>query len=188
MSRLTEKAICDSFLKLLEERPFAKIKVKDIVEDCGINRNSFYYHFQDIPSLLERIIQEDCDRIIREYPRLDSFSECLDMAFRFVYAHKKAAMHIYESVNRDVFEDYLWRLSEYAITRYLDTVLAGRAIRGSDRDLLVRYMVCECFGIAMGMVREGMKELPAEDLERLKALRLGQAEQMIERCVKDAAN
>ena len=26
--------------------------VRDIVEDCGINRNSFYYHFQDIPSLL----------------------------------------------------------------------------------------------------------------------------------------
>ena len=43
MANFTEKAIKESFAKLLNERPLDKITVKDIVEDCGINRNSFYY-------------------------------------------------------------------------------------------------------------------------------------------------
>jgi len=43
-------AIKASFLKLLNQRPLREITVKDIVQDCGVNRNSFYYHFQDIPA------------------------------------------------------------------------------------------------------------------------------------------
>ena len=43
-------AIMESVLKLLEERPLSKITVKDIVDECGINRNTFYYHFEDISS------------------------------------------------------------------------------------------------------------------------------------------
>lgn len=51
MANFTRKAIKDTFLKLLNQRPLTQITVKDIVEDCGINRNSFYYHFEDLPAL-----------------------------------------------------------------------------------------------------------------------------------------
>ena len=56
MADFTERAIKASFLKLLNEQPLNKISVRMIVEDCGINRNSFYYHYQDIPTLLETIV------------------------------------------------------------------------------------------------------------------------------------
>ena len=42
MQNLTRKAIMDSFVKLLNERPLHRITVKNIVEDSGVNRNSFY--------------------------------------------------------------------------------------------------------------------------------------------------
>ena len=48
----TRKAIKESFMLLLNQKPLSKITVKEIVANCGINRNSFYYHFSDIPTLL----------------------------------------------------------------------------------------------------------------------------------------
>ena len=54
MSAYTKQAIKNSFLKLLNERPLSRVTVKAIVEDCGINRNTFYYHFADIPPLRPR--------------------------------------------------------------------------------------------------------------------------------------
>ena len=42
MLQLTKKAIVNSFIKLLNEKPLDKITVKSIAEDCGINRNTFY--------------------------------------------------------------------------------------------------------------------------------------------------
>lgn len=65
MSAYTKQAIKNSFLKLLNDRPLNQVTVKAIVEDCGINRNTFYYHFTDIPSLATEIITERADQIIR---------------------------------------------------------------------------------------------------------------------------
>ena len=52
----TRGTIVQGFERLLNEKPVNKITVKDIAETCGINRNTFYYHFQDIPGLLEEIM------------------------------------------------------------------------------------------------------------------------------------
>ena len=40
MANFTRRAIKEAFTSLLEERPLNDITVKDIVERCGINRNS----------------------------------------------------------------------------------------------------------------------------------------------------
>ena len=45
MSGFTKEIIARTFTELLEEKSMAKITVKDIVERCGVNRNTFYYHF-----------------------------------------------------------------------------------------------------------------------------------------------
>ena len=78
VTSLTKRAIRASFLKLLNERPLNKITVKDIVEDCGINRNSFYYHYPDIPALAEEIVRDEAARIVQEYPTVDSLEQCLE--------------------------------------------------------------------------------------------------------------
>ena len=48
MSVTTKRALAETFKKLLSKRGLNKITVKDIVEDCGVNRQTFYYHFHDI--------------------------------------------------------------------------------------------------------------------------------------------
>lgn len=80
MPSFTKKAIKESFLKLLNERPISQITVRDVVEDCGINRNSFYYHYQDLQALVVEILQENTDRILAEGLREQSVEACLDAA------------------------------------------------------------------------------------------------------------
>ena len=43
MSGFTKEIIAKTFTELLDEKPMSKITVKDIVERCGVNRNTFYY-------------------------------------------------------------------------------------------------------------------------------------------------
>ncbi|MCC8125979.1 MAG: TetR/AcrR family transcriptional regulator [Clostridiales bacterium] len=53
--------------KLLLEKKALKLTVKDIVEECHITRQAFYYHFADIPDLLDWIItqkEEELDRTL----------------------------------------------------------------------------------------------------------------------------
>lgn len=182
MSNLTRDAIKASFLKLLEERPYNKITVRDIVDGCGVNRNTFYYHFHDVPSLLEEIIRDDADRIIREYPSIESIEACVGIALQFAQEHRRAVLHIFNSVNRGIYEHYLWNACEYTVRTYLNTVFPDRKISGEDREIIVRYYKCVCFGAVAEWLEDGMRSDVRDGVHRLCELKKGQAEELIRRC------
>lgn len=73
----TKTAIIETFWELLEEGPYNKITVKSIVDRCQINRNTFYYHFHDIPEILEYTIKNDADLIIQTYSQFGTPFDCL---------------------------------------------------------------------------------------------------------------
>ncbi|MFT4415464.1 TetR/AcrR family transcriptional regulator [Fredinandcohnia humi] len=54
----TRKLIMDSFIELSGKKEFKDITVKDITTEAMINRATFYYHFEDIYDLLERVLSE----------------------------------------------------------------------------------------------------------------------------------
>ena len=104
MSSFTKKAIVESFLKLLKEKPVEKITIKDIVEDCGINRNTFYYHFDDIPSLMEEILREETECVLGKHLGTDSWEEGFIAAVEFALDYKRSLFNLYFSAYLDVFE------------------------------------------------------------------------------------
>ena len=54
-SKITKQAIARGFKTLLLKKDFSKISVSDIAGQCGLNRQTFYYHFQDKYELLNWI-------------------------------------------------------------------------------------------------------------------------------------
>ena len=64
MAQFTKKAIIEAFIEQLGERPLDKITVKDIVTRCGVNRNTFYYYYQDIYALFSDIFELETQRIL----------------------------------------------------------------------------------------------------------------------------
>ena len=185
MTDFTRRAIKASFLKLLDERALSRITVKDIAADCGINRNTFYYHYQDIPALLMEIIKDNMDQILKEYPSFDSFEQCVEAAVRTAIDNRRVVMHIYNSINRNLYERFIWELSEYAVTHYIGSAFPGRKISEEDRDMIIRYYKCECFGIVTDWLENGMNEDAVRYFRRIFELKKDQAEELIRRCEED---
>ena len=181
MADFTKKAIRNSFLKLLNEKPLKQITVRDIVDDCGVNRNTFYYHFQDIPQLIETIIREDAEQIIAAHPTITTVQEYLEAAIGCALNNRNAIMHIYRSVNRDLYEQYQWRVCQHAAAAFIDQILTGRKVPDADRALLIDYVKCVCFGIVMGWLEDGMKNDIQAYADRLCELKQGDLELMIDR-------
>ena len=61
---ITKRAITESFRALLADKPLDKITVRDIVEDCGLTRNTFYYHYEDIYDLLSDVLESEIERAL----------------------------------------------------------------------------------------------------------------------------
>ena len=186
MANFTEKAIRAAFLSLLDEKPLSKITVRDITDRCGINRNSFYYHYQDIPTLIQEILSGEINRIISEYPNIESIEDCVKVAAGFSLEHKRAILHIYNSVNRDMFEHYLWQVCEQTVKVYLSSAFPNAAISESDREIITSYHVCEVFGMILGWLHSGMKNDIMPFLTRMCEIRRGFTDEMIELCENQA--
>ena len=58
-------AICRSASELLTKKRTKKLTVKDIVEECGITRQTFYYHFQDIPDLICYMMEQGSKELLK---------------------------------------------------------------------------------------------------------------------------
>ena len=182
MANFTKNAIRETFLQLLDRQPLSQITVRDIVENCGINRNTFYYHFRDIPSLIEELVTEEADRIIREHPTVESMEDAFCAAIDFASANRRAVLHIYNSVSRSLFEQYLWKVCTHVVTVYGETVFPNEPAVAEDREIISQYYICQCFGMAISWLDRGMKDDIRSRIRRICELQRGMLEETVRRC------
>lgn len=188
MPSFTRSAIISAFLDLLEERPLSKITVKDIVDTCGINRNTFYYHFEDIPALIEVICKEELDLLMQKHARVDSMEDCLMIAVDFILRKRRAVLHLYNSSNRDLYERELMDICQYVVETYFDSVFEGQTYNAEDRKILILSYRCWCFGLLMDWLNDGLREDIKPTLKRLCELREGSVETSLARCRSSAGS
>ena len=181
MPNFTKKAIRASFIRLLGQMPLSQISVRRICEDCGVNRNSFYYHYHDIPALIEEIVRENTERVIEKYPTVNSLDDCLSDVFCFLIAHKKEIYHIYNSVNREIYDRYLMQLSDYIIRSYLTVAFSGVEIPEKDRETVIRFFKCEIFGLSFDWIMNGMRGDAVKDIFRITGVCRGLSDDLIAR-------
>lgn len=146
MPPFAKREIKKSFIKLLNERPISQITVKEIVEDCGVNRNSFYYHFQDIPSLLTEICEELMDNLIRTLPENCSIEEKVTAVLNAFIQHKKAIYHVYSSTDKQIYEKQVLTICDYVTKSYIDSREYSRYISDENRKYIASFLKCEMYG------------------------------------------
>ena len=60
----TKLLMSEALKRLIKDRPFSKITVQDIVSECNINRNTFYYHFENNYDLLSFTYEQEVQNIV----------------------------------------------------------------------------------------------------------------------------
>ena len=113
-----------SAVKLLNQRAYRDVSVLDIVRDCDINRNTFYYHFKDMPALLDEIVRSKIDSILSEYYSDDAPEQCMHKALDMLSENRRAVLHVYSSAARDVFDQCLNHACEYWSDRFIERYAA----------------------------------------------------------------
>lgn len=102
----TKKAIRESFLHLIAKKPLDKITVRDIVDDCGINRNTFYYYFQDIYAVLEDFYRDMIEALPAEKSLAETLSFFYSMTLDFAVERPHAARSLAFSLGFEGLERY----------------------------------------------------------------------------------
>ncbi|MGN0135528.1 TetR/AcrR family transcriptional regulator C-terminal domain-containing protein [Anaerotignum sp.] len=151
----TKEAISEAFWQLLVEKTYGKITVHDVVERCQVNRNTFYYHFRDIPDLVEYTIDKWLDEVIKDHCEFISPISCLTYMAEECAKRKNAILHLYRSTKREAFMEYLSKMGIHIMRSYVDSVAKTIEISPEDQEIFIRFYKCTFVGIILDWLDEG---------------------------------
>ena len=77
-----KRVIADAFFSLAQKKNIDKITVKELVEKCGISRQSFYYHFRDVMDVMNWSLQQAIEEVLARSLQVDSTEKALAIFIR----------------------------------------------------------------------------------------------------------
>lgn len=180
-SNLTKRMLADSLKKLMETKPLNKISIREIVKDCGVNRQTFYYHFHDIFDLLEWLFQEEA--LVLFEGRTDPISlgdgvfhllqyirknEALCQCTLQSLGHRHLRNFFYDGINnviRSVVNEYSWDLK----------------VSEEHKIFIAHFYTVSFAGFIENWLQEGLKDDPDEIIRLCEIMMHGNIRGALER-------
>lgn len=180
MAQMTKKALATSLKKILSKKPLDKITVIDIVEECGVNRQTFYYHFKDIYDLIEWSLLIDAEKVIDGKKTYDTWQQGFLKIFEYVLDNKLLISNAYFSNSRDQMERYLYKMMYDILIGVVEEKAEGIRVRTEDKQFIAIFYKYAFVGLILEWIRQGMKEDPHKIIDHLSNLVHGDIERALE--------
>ncbi len=105
----TKILMAQALKRLIKDRPFAKITIQDIVAECNINRNTFYYHFENNYDLLYFAYELEVQNIVNSFRSANAtIPQALDFILDYIDKNISLCTCAYESLGeqqlKNIFE------------------------------------------------------------------------------------
>ncbi len=134
------------FLSLIEEKDVEKVTVNEIAAGCGINRNTFYYHFHDVPSLMESIFREKAETFFTDIPLNLPLSSALERFYAYLEENRSLIARVFSSSRREMYRSYITIICA-RVSSWLVGIIGGdQKLSKVQVDVVVEILKCEFIG------------------------------------------
>ena len=109
MSLRTRQALAASLKRAMLKKPLSKISVRELIEDCNVNRKTFYYHFDDIYALVKWMLEQEAVELVKQFDLVVNYKEAILFILDYVEANKHILNCAYDSMGRDGLKRFLYQ-------------------------------------------------------------------------------
>jgi len=106
-THFTKEMLSAALKKQMKKKTLSKISVSELIKECNINRNTFYYHFTDIYDLLKWTLDKEAIEIIKGMDMLINAEEAVRFVMDYVDNNQFVASCIYDSMGYDEVKKFL---------------------------------------------------------------------------------
>lgn len=165
----TKHLIAESMKELCREKSFDKVSVGEIASRSNVNRQTFYYHFQDKYDLLKWIYREDYYIPNMKGITMDNWDVCLEGILTAVRKDREFSIHTIRHTEGDM-EKLLLHDAEDIFNAAIDFLrnqpaMDSRELRHMNQEeqrLLARFFAYGICGMLIEWIEQGMQEEPAD--------------------------
>lgn len=163
MSELTKKALSRTLKSLLEEMPLNKITVGLITKQCGVNRQTFYYHFKDVPDLVAWAFTQEARETFNEFKDKNVTWEAGFVAlFDLLLREKRFILNVYHSVSLEILQEYIYLLAYPSLKEAIDSSPRNAMLNETEKKFAADFYKYALSGIILNWIKGGMRQDPEQ--------------------------
>ena len=167
VSEQTKRELAAALKEAMAQKPLDKITIVDIVTDCEVNRQTFYYHFQDIYDLLRWMFENEAISLLRQQEGALLWKEGLLQLFRYLEENRAVCLCALRSMGHDhikrFFESDIYAIIHLTIEQLADEIgVRSHLDSFMDVETLTHFYVVALAGIMESWLLGEIDRTPEE--------------------------
>lgn len=152
----TKKLISETLKSIMRKKPFSKITVSEIISECGVNRKTFYYHFEDIYALLKWMLEEEAIEVVKHFDLLVDYEEAIRFVMRYVDENEYIISCAYDSIGRDEMKRFFYKDFVGVVASVIDAAEANfkNKIDPDFKEYVAKFYTEAISGMLIDWVKE----------------------------------
>ena len=142
--KLTKRLINESFIELLQAKPFNKISVKEICDNADINRTTFYNYYDDQYDLLSNIEDNfinDINTLLKKYDFFNSNRVNVDTMLLEILNYIKDNKLIFLSLFETYDANFINRIVNVLGEAFIKMLQKGKGLNKKEAEYELYYVV-----------------------------------------------
>lgn len=122
----TKRMLARSLWRAVVSKPIDKVTVSEIVEDSGVNRKTFYYHFDGVPSLLEWMLTDEAVDVVKQFTLPQDFGPAMEFSLRYIEKNRVLLRNAFSALGTEKMRRMFYQDFRHLVEAFFDsTVEAG---------------------------------------------------------------
>ena len=167
-SQITKRALADSIKQLMKTIPLEKISIQEIVDHCGLNRQTFYYHFRDKFDLVNWIYFTEAVEVIADCKSYQNWSEGMRRLLAQIACNKQFYVNALRTPGENTFNHYFFEVSSQLIMGVIQDLSCDMDVSNTDRKFIGDFYTHAFVGLTTQWIMTGMKEAPESLVHKIR--------------------
>ena len=160
-SDATKRLMIQSLKKLMAKKPLNKISVREIAEDSGVNRQTFYYHFEDIYDMVRWMYQEEAILLIAKHEGVLLWQDGILQLLKYVDENRAVCICALNSLGHQHLKRFFYNDIHAAIGRAVFSIAEGIPNVSQDYgEFLTHFYAIALAGMVESWLMGDIKEPP----------------------------
>ncbi len=179
VARSTKNEIMSALAGLLQTKRLDDITVTELVEQCNISRQAFYYHFSDLYGVVDHGIQLLLEEL--RAPSPEQWRSTLERTLTLLRENRTLVLNVYRAYERSYVEHHLRQWAMPLVEARTRLAAQRYSVTQDQIGFLIELLTQALASIVLSWVDRGMPSSVIERMDDFDILAEGCLEYTMER-------
>ena len=145
------------------EKTFDKIAVSELTKRCGLNRQTFYYHFETIIDLYKWVMAEEAGPLLEEFKRNpENWKKAVLEILYFIRENHSAVLCALQSIENMHIRSFFYSYFSEIFSAMFDKICQDLDVDRDFKNFIITLHITGAAGLALKWLEGGMKQSPEQ--------------------------